>query len=65
VLIHPTPRDLVKAHEDRVTRMRREIHRSRAHRATAQPMRRWVGRQLVRVGRRLADDPTLRPVRSR
>jgi hypothetical protein len=27
-------------------------------------VRRWVGRQLVRVGRRLAADPSFRPVRS-
>jgi hypothetical protein len=63
VMIHPTPRDLMTAHEDHVTRLRREIHRSRAHRTQERRMRRWVGRQLVRVGTRIAADPTLRPVR--
>ena len=29
------------------------------------PMRRWVGRQLVRAGAWLANDPTMRPVRAR
>ena len=64
LMIHPTPRDLVVAHEDRVRRLRREIHASRAHRSGVRPVRRWVGRQLVRVGARLAADPSLRPVRS-
>jgi hypothetical protein len=63
VMIHPTPRDLMAANEDHVTQLRREIHRSHAHRAPERRMRRWVGRQLVRVGTRIAADPTLRPVR--
>ena len=29
------------------------------------PMRRWIGRQLVRAGTRLANDPTMRPARAR
>ena len=29
------------------------------------PVRRWVGRQLVRAGAWLANDPTMRPVRAR
>lgn len=28
-------------------------------------VRRWVGRQLVRYGTRLANEPTMRPVRAR
>ncbi|MGH2445027.1 MAG: hypothetical protein ACRDGD_03200 [Candidatus Limnocylindria bacterium] len=28
-------------------------------------VRRWVGRQLVRFGTRLAGEPTMRPVRAR
>ena len=62
-MIHPTPRDLTAAHEERVAHLRREIHTSRAHRAQERRVRRWVGRQLVRVGARMAADPTLRPVR--
>ena len=62
--IHPTPQDLVEHHEDRVTRLRREIH-SRGRKAESErPVRRWVGRQLVRAGERLAADPSLRPARS-
>jgi hypothetical protein len=61
VMIHPAPRDLVRAHEDRVAQLRREIHVARSERRS---LRRWVGRQLVRVGTRLAADPPLRPVRS-
>jgi hypothetical protein len=63
-MIHPTPRDLTSAHEDRVAQLRREIHLSRAHRSSRRAVRRWVGRQLVRVGMRLAADPSFRPVRS-
>jgi hypothetical protein len=65
VMIHPAPRDLVRAHEDRVAQLRREIHVMRAARSGRRPVRRWVGRQLVRVGARLAADPPLRPARSR
>jgi hypothetical protein len=65
VMIHPTSRDMRRADEDRVREMRRQIHASRAHRTQERRMRRWVGRQLVRAGARLAADPTLRPVRSR
>ncbi len=64
-MIHPTSREMRRAYEDRVREMRRQIHSSRAHRAQERRMRRWVGRQLVRVGTRLAADPTLRPARSR
>ena len=28
-------------------------------------VRRWIGRQLVRLGARLAGEPTMRPVRAR
>jgi hypothetical protein len=65
VLIHPTPQDLVGHHEDRVAQLRREIHgRGAAKPASERPLRRWVGRQLVRAGERLAADPSLRPARS-
>jgi hypothetical protein len=29
------------------------------------PVRRWLGRQLVSIGTRLAGEPTMRPVRAR
>ncbi|HEX2194054.1 MAG TPA: hypothetical protein VHK63_03725 [Candidatus Limnocylindria bacterium] len=62
--IHPTPKDLVRHHESRVTQLRREIHSGAVRPASERPMRRWVGRQLVRMGERLAADPSLRPARS-
>jgi hypothetical protein len=65
VWIHPTPEDVVRHHEIRVAQLRREIHGRRSRKAASErPLRRWVGRQLVRVGTRLAADPSLRPVRS-
>ena len=33
--------------------------------AQPRPVRRWIGRQLVRFGTRLASEPTMRPVRAR
>ncbi|HSM38904.1 MAG TPA: hypothetical protein VK838_06175 [Candidatus Limnocylindrales bacterium] len=63
VWIHPTPSDLVDSHEIRVAQLRREIHGRRPAR-DERPLRRWVGRQLVRAGEKLAADPSLRPVRS-
>jgi hypothetical protein len=62
VWIHPT-QDMVEGYESRVAQMRSEIHGQRPARPR-RPVRRWVGRQLVRVGTRLAADPSLRPVRS-
>ena len=62
--IHPTPQDLVGHHEARVAQLRREIHARGRQPASERPVRRWVGRQLVRAGERLAADPSLRPVRS-
>jgi hypothetical protein len=63
VWIHPTPQDLTAQHEARVAQLRREIHGRRPV-SERRPLRRWVGRQLVRVGTRLATDPSLRPARS-
>lgn len=60
-MIWPTPEDLVRANEEHVARLRREIHPAvRPHRPA---VRRWVGRQMVRWGMRLAADPSLKPVR--
>jgi hypothetical protein len=49
---------------ERRARLRRTtllVSRERSRR----PVRRWIGRQLVRAGARLANDPTMRPVRAR
>ncbi|HET6379451.1 MAG TPA: hypothetical protein VFH63_00240 [candidate division Zixibacteria bacterium] len=65
--IHPTPEGLTEHHEERVAHLRLVIHGvpgQRPHVVRRRPVRRWVGRQLVRVGERLAADPSLRPVRS-
>ncbi|MGH2455863.1 MAG: hypothetical protein ACRDHD_06360 [Candidatus Limnocylindria bacterium] len=61
--IHPTPEDVTAFHEARVAQLRREIHGG-GPASSRRTVRRWVGRQLVRVGARLAADPSLRPARS-
>lgn len=63
VWTQPTPRDLVEQHEIRVAQLRHQIH-GRRPASPRRGVRRWVGRQLVRVGTRLAADPSLRPARS-
>jgi hypothetical protein len=35
------------------------------HDLSRRPLRRWVGRQLVRLGTRLAGEPSMRPARAR
>ena len=62
--IHPTPKDVTAYHEELVAQLRHEIHGPRGARPERRAWRYWVGRQLVRVGTRLAADPSLRPVRS-
>jgi hypothetical protein len=62
---HPTARDVRAHHEARVAQMRRELHGPRRARPQQRPVRRWVGRQLVRAGTALAADPTMRPARAR
>ena len=52
--------------EEREARLRRtslpiDDHDLVSHR----PLRRWVGRLLVRFGTRLAAEPTMRPARAR
>ncbi len=61
----PSPRDLMSAHEERVAQLRHEIHRARVRWNGRSEVRRWVGRQLVRVGTRLAGEPAYPPIRSR
>jgi hypothetical protein len=62
---HPTAREVRTHHEARVAQLRREIHGTRGVHPKPHPMRRWVGRQLVRAGTALAADPSRRPARSR
>ena len=60
----PMPQDLVSVNDARVAQLRNEIRALRIHRSNRRLMRRWVGRQLVRMGQRLAAEPSLRPARS-
>ena len=63
LMILPSPNDLVRDNDERVSQLRRElypVHASVKRRA----LRRWVGRQMVRIGVRLAADPSLKPARS-
>jgi len=51
--------------EEREARLRRtNLLVSEPHIAR-RPVRRWIGRQLVRLGSRLAGEPTMRPARAR
>jgi hypothetical protein len=51
--------------EEREARLRRtNLLVSEPH-AGRRPVRRWIGRQLMRLGSRLAGEPTMRPVRAR
>jgi len=52
------------ADEDRERRLRRTHLLRRSHPAR-RPLRRWVGRQMIRAGAHLAADTSMRPVRSR
>jgi hypothetical protein len=52
---------LVEEREARLRRTNLLTDEEPAHR----PLRRWVGRRLVRWGERLAGEPTMRPVRAR
>ncbi len=52
---------LVEEREARLRRTSLPIELAAQHR----PVRRWVGRHLVRFGSRLAGEPTMRPVRAR
>jgi hypothetical protein len=63
MMIQPNSREFRRAYEEHVRRLRCEIHAPRGE-GSSTPVRRWIGRQLVRVGSRLADDPSMQPVRS-
>ena len=52
--------------EERESRLRRASLPTdgREYAGGRRPVRRWIGRQLVRFGSRLAGEPTMRPVRA-
>ena len=54
---------LIEERETRLRRTRLQIRETEHPRRRT--VRRWVGRQLVRFGTRLAGEPTMRPVRAR
>jgi hypothetical protein len=62
-MILPSPQDLVRDNDEHVMQLHREIHGKSAS-VKRRALRRWVGRQMVRIGVRLAADPSLRPARS-
>jgi hypothetical protein len=51
--------------EERQARLRRTSLLVSATHATRRPVRRWIGRQLVRFGAWVAAEPTMRPARAR
>ena len=51
--------------EERESRLRRANLLAGEPHLHRRPVRRWVGRQLMRFGSRLAGEPTMRPVRAR
>jgi len=59
-----TPEEWNAYHEGRVAETRRETRGRRVRSSRVHPARRWIGRQLVRVGVLVAADPSLRPARS-
>jgi hypothetical protein len=52
---------------DRIARYRREadVARIRARQGRRQPIRRTIGRTMIRIGQRMAAEPSFRPARSR
>jgi hypothetical protein len=50
--------------EERQERLRRTSLQVNEHRQR-RTVGRWIGRQLVALGSRLANEPTMRPVRAR
>ena len=54
---------LIAEREERLRRTNLRLHETdEAHR---RPVRRWIGRRLVRLGTRLAAESPMRPVRAR
>ena len=51
--------------EERQARLRGTNLLVSEHTSRRRPVRRWIGRQLVALGSRLANEPTMRPVRAR
>jgi hypothetical protein len=52
---------LIEEREARLSRTNPLVSEPTTHR---RPVRRWIGRQLVRFGTRLTDERTMRPVRA-
>jgi hypothetical protein len=64
MLINHRPTAFRSVHADRVAQQRFDLQAARSV-PSRRPVRRWIGRQLMRAGMRLAADPARwRPVRS-
>jgi hypothetical protein len=56
---------LIAEREARLRRTSLSVHDRDHDEPHRRPLRRWVGRQLVRLGSRLAGETPMRPVRAR
>ena len=56
---------LIAEREARLRRTSLHVNDHDRHETDRRPVRRWVGRQLVRLGSRLAGETPMRPVRAR
>ena len=50
---------------ERIGRYRREADNARYHGPRSQPIRQTIGRTIIRIGQRMAAEPSFRPARSR
>jgi hypothetical protein len=50
---------------ERIRRYRREAQFARHQAARSQPIRRTIGRTIIRIGERMAAEPSFRPARTR
>ncbi|MBA2631944.1 MAG: hypothetical protein H0U86_02895 [Chloroflexi bacterium] len=55
---------LIEERESRLRRTSLPVH-EREYAGDRRPVRRWIGRRMVRFGARLAGEPTMRQVRAR
>jgi hypothetical protein len=49
---------------ERIRRYRREAQFARHQRVRSQPIRRTIGRTIIRIGERMAAEPSFRPART-
>jgi hypothetical protein len=49
---------------ERIRRFRREAQYARHQRPRSEPIRRTIGRSIIRIGERMAAEPSFRPART-